>query len=137
MRQPDRPLAGVELRQPLREDFGGLPAGIQADVLFERRKMDEVLPFPEGGHLPADLLLRLRDGRSDGLPNGSQPGLNGFRLLADVFVDRLRLDAEMVLIFPRQFFPAFRTSPHILSPHDPDMSGLMPLYSELSRWSIP
>ena len=45
MRQADRSLAGVKIGKSVRKGLGGLPAGMEADVLLRRGKLDDVPPF--------------------------------------------------------------------------------------------
>ena len=85
-------------------------------------------PLPVGGHGPAELLPRLRDGCADGLPDRLQPRPDSLVLQADILVDRLRLDAVMLLIFSRQFLPAFRASPHSHSSTVPHVGIYFLLY---------
>ena len=112
VRQADRALACVKIGEPVRKGLDSLVAGIEADVLLRRREMDDIPPLPVGGHGPADLLLRLRNGRADRLPDRLQPRPDSLVLQADILIDRLRFEAVMLLIFSRQFPPAFRASPH-------------------------
>ena len=48
----DRAFVRIKILQLLGKDRGGFTAGIKADVLFERGKVDQIPSLPVGRHLP-------------------------------------------------------------------------------------
>ena len=100
VRNPDRSLAAAAagLIQPFREVFDGLRAGIQSDMLFLCRKMNDIMSLPISRHGPGDpffrvgqLALQHRSDALKGIPDA-------FLLRKNIFVHGLRrFSAEMVL----------------------------------------
>ena len=65
--QPDRPLAGFIVRQPVLKLLHRLRARIEAEVLLRCGKLNHIASVPKGGHTPRDPLLGLRDSPADRL----------------------------------------------------------------------
>ena len=100
--QLDGALAGLVPLQPLRKLYDRVRAGVDADVALPRGEVDDVPPFPIGGHAPGDALLRLRDGLPDGGADRTQARPDGRVLLVDVGVDAVHM-----------YSPAMLTNSHV------------------------
>lgn len=67
--QPNCPLAGFVIGQPILEHLHRLRAGVKTDMALGGRELDQVRLFPKDWHTPGYFLLRLWDGTADRLPH--------------------------------------------------------------------
>ena len=64
--------------------------GIQADVFFGCRKLNQILLFPVSRHTPGNLLHSVRQCVFDGIMELTEIWLDIFRLLCNIFFNVLR-----------------------------------------------
>ena len=87
--------------------------GIQADVFFGCRKLNQILLFPVSRHTPGNLLHSVRQCVFDGIMDLTEIWLDIFRLLCNIFLNVLRSSAAvMALICVLELSSAFWAYPH-------------------------
>lgn len=75
--------------------------GIQADVFFGCRKLNQILLFPVSRHTPGNLLHSVRQCVFDGIMDLTEIWLDIFRLLCNIFFNVLRGITEKVAVCHR------------------------------------
>ena len=107
------PLAGLISLQPRGERLDGLRPGIQAHMLLESRKMDDIVLLPESRHAPGKPLLGIRQGGAYGIPHLVQIRSRLLRLGSDIFVNGIRgFPAVMTLFLSLKSAAALGAFPH-------------------------
>ena len=75
--------------------------GIQADVFFGCRKLNQILLFPVSRHTPGNLLHSVRQCVFDGIMDLTEIWLDIFRLLCNIFFNVLRGITEKAAVCHR------------------------------------
>ena len=117
IRELNRSFTGFVPLQPIRKSFHCLRTGVQSDVIFGCRKLNEILFFPVSGHTPGNLLDCVRQCAAYDFVDLPEIQLGIFRLLCNVFLNVLRCCAAiMMLICILELPSAFGAVPHDFPP---------------------
>lgn len=116
IKELDGSFAGLVSAQALQERLNRFGSSVQTEVLFVCGKMDDIMPFPIGGHTPGDPFLRFRECRMEGSAHCRQAGPDFFRLHGYIFVYGFWfLAAKMGLIRILKRTSALGAFPHGIS----------------------
>ena len=113
----DGSLTGFVSLQPACKGFYRRRTGIQTDVFFGCRKLNQIPLFPVRRHTPGNLLHSVRQCVFDGIMDLTEIWLDIFRLLCNIFFNVLRGSAAvMALICILKLPSAFGAFPHGVPP---------------------
>ena len=111
IRQTDRTFTHTEAFQFVFEHSCRSISGIQSDMLFKRRKVNDISPLPICGHRPGNTFISIRQCSPQNSTDLIQFRLYRYILYSNILIYALRLNAIVILILSAEFPAAFWTFP--------------------------